>query len=350
VGAEDGAASKMGTEAISARSSAARIAVIIPCYRVRATILEVVRATLPFADDVFCVDDRCPEESGDAVAEAFAAEPGVHVIRREKNGGVGAATVTGYRAAMEAGADILVKVDGDGQMNPQLIPDLVQPILAGETDYMKGNRFFSIETVAQMPWARVIGNAGLSFFSKLSTGYWDLFDPTNGFTAIQARIARELPMEKLHPRYFFESDMLFRLGVLRASVAELPDVAHYGEERSNLSQLHSLATFPLLHLRNFAKRVAYNYFLRNFSIASLNLLAGLALLLFGTIFGARHWTTSVETGFASTAGTVMVAALPVILGIQLLLSFISHDISMTPTRALHPRLPTSQLTHEKDAK
>jgi len=337
--------SEMGTEAGSAL-----IAVIIPCYRVRATILEVVRAALPHVNAVFCVDDHCPDGSGDVVAEAFASEPAVHVIRREKNGGVGAATVMGYQAAMEAGADILVKVDGDGQMDPGLIPKLVQPILDGESDYMKGNRFFSVETVAHMPWTRVMGNAGLSFFSKLSTGYWDLFDPTNGFTAIQARVARELPMEKLHPRYFFESDMLFRLGVLRASVEELPDVAHYGGERSNLSQLHSLSTFPLLHLRNFAKRVAYNYFLRNFSIASLNLLAGFGLLLFGAPFGAWRWATSVETGFAATAGTVMVAGLPVILGIQFLLSFLAHDISMTPTRALQPRLPTPKPTHEQDAK
>lgn len=339
--------SEKGTEAGSAL-----IAVVIPCYRVRATIVDVVRATLPHADAVFCVDDRCPDGSGDAVAEVFADQRAVHVIRREKNGGVGAATVTGYRAAIEAGADILVKVDGDGQMDPRLIPKLVQPILDGESDYMKGNRFFSVETVAQMPWTRVMGNAGLSFFSKLSTGYWDLFDPTNGFTAIQARVARELPMEKLHPGYFFESDILFRLGVLRACVGELPGMASYGEEESHLGEFRSLSTFPLLHLRNFAKRVAYNYFLRNFSVASLNLVAGLALLLFGACFGVWRWTTSAETGFASTAGTVMLAALPVILGIQFLLSFLSHDISMTPTRAVHPRLPALpalQTTRERNA-
>jgi len=316
--------------------------VVIPCYRVRNSIVAVVRAARELADSVYCVDDACPDGSGDAVEETFAEDSGVRVLRRDTNGGVGAATLTGYRAALAAGAGILVKIDGDGQMDPRLIPDLVRPILAGEADYVKGNRFFSIETVAQMPWLRVAGNAGLSFLNKLSTGYWDLFDPTNGFTAIQRNVAAELPWSKIHPRYFFESDVLFRLSVLRARVLELPVTARYGTEDSHLSELQALVTFPFLHLRNFGKRVAYNYFLRNFSVASLNLVAGLLLLAFGTVFGALRWSITAESGFASTAGTVMLAGLPVILGIQFLLSFVAHDISMTPAQAVHPRLALLQ--------
>jgi len=315
-----------------------RIAVVIPCYKVERSIVDVVERCGDWAWRIYCVDDRCPNGSGDLVERTFADDARVRVVRREANGGVGAATMSGYRAAIADGADILVKVDGDGQMDPRLVPQLVEPIVEGEADYVKGNRFFSAETVSRMPMVRLIGNAGLSFLTKLSTGYWDLFDPTNGFTALEANVARELPFDKIHPRYFFESDLLFRLGVLRARVVELPAEAVYGDEESNLSVVHTLLTFPFLHLRNLIKRLAYLYFLRNFSIASVNMVAGTALLLFGIVFGAWRWVISYESHEASTAGTVMLAGLPVLLGIQLWLSVLQHDVSMTPKRPLHRRL------------
>jgi hypothetical protein len=159
----------------------------------------------------------------------------------------------------------------------------------------------------------------LSFLSKLSSGYWRLFDPTNGFTAIDAKVAAALPFDKLHNRYFFESDMLFRLGVLGAVVADIPMPAMYGEEKSNLSVVRSIPEFSWRHLRNLFKRVGYDYFLRDFSIASLELLFGLGLVLFGGVFGTIRWIQSASDGVAATAGTVMIAALPIFVGMQLLL-------------------------------
>ncbi|MCB9598063.1 MAG: glycosyltransferase family 2 protein [Sandaracinaceae bacterium] len=325
-----------------------RVAVIIPCFRVERSIVDVVSSVGDWAWGIYCVDDACPNGSGKLVEEAFRDDERVRVVMRAKNGGVGAATMAGYRAAIEDGADILVKVDGDGQMDPRLVPQLIQPIVEGDADYVKGNRFFSAETVRRMPWTRLIGNAGLSFLTKLSTGYWDLFDPTNGFTALEANVARELPFDKIHPRYFFETDLLFRLGVLRARVVELPAQAVYGEEKSNLSELHALTTFPFLHLRNFLKRIAYSYFLRNFSVASLNMVAGMGLLLFGLVFGAWRWVTSIETESVSTAGTVMLAALPILLGLQLWLNVLAHDVSMVPKVALHRRLGAIRVMRAQD--
>ncbi len=320
-----------------------RIAVVVPCYKVNASIGRVLDAIGPWADSVWCVDDGCPTGSGDAVeahlrAAGDSADPRVRVVRRAANGGVGAAVVSGYRAALADGADILVKVDGDGQWDPGLVPALVAPILEGEADYTKGNRFFSPSLVAAMPPLRLVGNAGLSFLTKLSTGYWDLFDPTNGFTALHARVAAELPLERLHPRYFFESDLLFRLGVLRARVVELPALAVYGDEKSHLSELHALLTFPGLHLRNLCIRIGYNYFLRNFTAGSLYLLAGLSLAGFGTLFGAVQWAWGALTSDPATAGTVMLAGLPVLLGIQFLLAFLNSDIAGVPREPLFPRL------------
>src|SRR3546814_158189 len=187
-----------------------------------------------------------------------------------------------------------------------------------------------------MPIVRLVGNAVLSFFAKLSTGYWQSFDPNDGYVAIHAEIARRLPLHKIDKRYFFETDLLFRLNTLGAKVVDIPMPAIYGDERSNLRIGDVIPIFIAGHLRNFVKRIFYNYFLRGFSVASLELVLGLALLLYGALFGVMNWGVR-EAG--ASAGTVMMAALPVIFGAQLLLAFMTYDVQSTPTAAWHPRLP-----------
>ena len=148
--------------------------------------------------------------------------------------------VTGYRAALEDGAAIVVKLDGDGQADPGLIPSLVGPILAGQCDYIKGNRFFNPENLSNMPKVRLLGNAILSFLSKASTGYWSIMDPTNGLTAISVPVLRLLPLEKLPKGYFFETDILFRLNAVRAVVEDFPmRVSIAGGEQLGDSEGHS---------------------------------------------------------------------------------------------------------------
>ncbi len=128
----------------------------------------------------------------------------------------------------------IVKIDGDGQMDPKLLKRFVLPILKGQADYTKGNRFYNLDNIDRMPGIRLFGNAVLSFMTKLSTGYWDTFDPTNGYTAIHSKIAEQLPFDKISSRYFFESDILFRLNTLRAVVFDIPMETLYGDEKSNL--------------------------------------------------------------------------------------------------------------------
>jgi hypothetical protein len=250
--------------------------------------------------------------------------------------------MTGYRAAISDGATAIIKLDGDGQMNPALISNFVAPILSGEADYTKGNRFYALESLASMPRIRLFGNAVLSVLAKLSTGYWNIFDPTNGYTAIHARTAQFLPFDKISRRYFFETDMLFRLGTLRAVVLDVPMDAVYGDEESNLRISKIIGEFTAKHLANFFKRIFYTYFLRDVSIASLELLAGVGLLAFGAIFGGYSWLNSWQSGVAASTGTVMLAALPILIGLQFLLSFLSYDISATPRRAVHRLLPVKQ--------
>ena len=311
-----------------------KIAVVIPSYKVRGHILGVIGRIGPEVNKIYVVDDCCPDASGDFAASNCPDER-VTVIKNPENQGVGGAVMRGYKAAIADGMDIIVKVDGDGQMDPLLIPDFVAPIAAGEADYTKGNRFFDLEEVRSMPKLRVLGNAALSFMTKLSSGYWDLFDPTNGYTAIHCDVARLLPFKKISRRYFFETDMLFRLNTIRAVVVDIPMSAKYGDEISNLRIPKIVSEFLFKHFKNFWKRIFYSYYLRDMSLASIELPIGLGMLSFGSIFGVSKWYFSAKAGMFSSAGTVMLSALPIIVGIQLILSFLGHDINSVPSRPLH---------------
>ena len=312
------------------------IAVIIPTYKARNHILEVLNAIGPEVSRIYVVDDCYPDKSGDFVA-SNCLDTRVSVIEHTENQGVGGAVMTGYQAAIKDGMDVLVKIDSDGQMDPALIMDFCDPIIDGEADYTKGNRFFDLEKVRSMPTVRLFGNAVLSLMCKLSSGYWNLFDPTNGYTAIHADIARHLPFNKISRRYFFETDMLFRLNTLRAVAVDVPMEAKYGDEVSNLKVSKIVGEFFAKHMRNLFKRIFYNYYLRNMSLASIELPVGLLLLGFGSIYGLYHWINSAHIGISTPAGTVMLAAAPALVGLQLILAFLSYDISSTPQKPIHTR-------------
>jgi glycosyltransferase involved in cell wall biosynthesis len=314
-----------------------RIAVVIPCYRVRDHILGVIDGIGDECAAIFVVDDGCPDGSGRHV-EAHCRDARVRVLYHDRNRGVGAAVLTGYRAAIEAGATLLVKIDGDGQMDPADVLKFAAPIIEEEADYTKGNRFYDLGRLHRMPMARIVGNAALSFITKFSSGYWDVFDPTNGYTAIHAAVAERLPFERISSRYFFESDMLHHLGLLGAVVRDVPIDARYGSEKSGLRLTSAVVRFSARHAVNTARRLFYNYFLRDFSAASMELVVGVLMLGFGVVFGATQWMEWRARGVGAYAGTVMLAALPVIVGMQLLLAFLAFDVSRVPRRPLYPQL------------
>lgn len=314
------------------------VVVVIPCYRVKAHVLQVISSIGPEVDLIYAVDDACPEDSGNFI-EQNCADPRLRVLRHVKNQGVGGAVKTGYRHALHQGAHIVVKVDGDGQMDPRMIPHFIKPLLDGRADYAKGNRFYDLEHIQRMPSLRLFGNGVLSLVAKISTGYWNLFDVTNGFTAIHGKVLRHLPLEKVSNRYFFETDMLFRLNTIRAVTIDIPMDAVYGNETSSLKIGNILLEFGSKHLKNICKRIFYNYFLRDMTAASLELLAGICLLVFGVAFGTFHWIQSLTTGTPTPTGTIMLAALPALVGLQLLLAFVSFDVANVPRQPIHPDLP-----------
>lgn len=305
-----------------------KISVVIPSYKVKSKILDVLKKIGPEVHTIYVVDDCCPESSGNFVKQN-CADSRVKILYHSVNQGVGGAVLTGYKKAIDDQMDIVVKIDGDGQMDPQLVPFFTNPITFGHCDYTKGNRFYRIDDVKSMPTMRLIGNTILSFITKASSGYWQIFDPTNGYTAISTQCAANLDLSKISKRYFFESDLLFRLGIIGAQVKDIPMRAIYEDEKSNLRISKILFPFLKGHFVNFSKRIFYDYFLRDFSLASLSLVFGLVLILFGTVFGSYHWYTAVLNHTTASSGTVMLSALPIIVGTQLFLSFINYDISKT---------------------
>lgn len=307
---------------------------MIPCYKVCKHILGVIDQIGPEVMRIYIVDDCCPDNSGKYVEEN-CKDPRITILFHDQNQGVGGAVISGYACAVADGMDIIVKIDGDGQMDPGLIPDFVAPIIAGEADYTKGNRFFDLEKIRTMPKTRLIGNAVLSFMTKFSSGYWNLFDPTNGYTAIQRDVITHLPLSKISHRYFFESDILFRLNVLRAVVVDIPMDAKYSDEISHLKISKILGEFFFKHFRNSCKRIFYNYYLRDMSLASIELPLGTLMFIFGLIFGVYHWVLSISLAQASSSGTVMLSALPIIIGLQFILAFLGYDISSVPNRPFH---------------
>jgi dolichol-phosphate mannosyltransferase len=309
---------------------AAKIAVVVPCYKTGRTVAAVVVGMPDWVDHVIVVDDACPEASGEAAERSGA--PRVTVLRHAQNQGVGGAVASGYRKALELGCDIVLKMDGDDQMDPAFARKLVEPLATDRADYAKGNRFHDFRALRAMPRLRLFGNSLLSFFIKFASGYWNLMDPTNGYTAIHRRVLTELNLDRLDRRYFFESDMLIQLNIVGAVTVDVPIPARYGAENSSLSIPRVAATFPAKIMRGLARRLFFRYFIYDFNMASVYMLAGLPLLAFGVGLGLIEWYLSLATGEPRALGTVMLVVLPIILGFQMLLQAVSIDINAVPRR------------------
>jgi glycosyltransferase involved in cell wall biosynthesis len=301
-----------------------KICVVIPAYKVSKTLTNLTAEIGPEVNNIIVVDDKCPESSGMKVKENVS-DSRVEVIFRSENGGVGAAVITGYKRALDLGSEIIIKLDGDGQMKPSRIQELIKPIIEGKADYTKGNRFFEVEAIKKMPKLRILGNLFLSFMTKFSSGYWQIFDPNNGFTAISKNTLQSLPLSKIDKGYFFESDMLFRLNLNRSVVQDVYMPSIYENEKSSLRIGKVIFEFPIKHIRNLIKRIIYTYYIREFNLASIELPTALVLATIGSVRAVTAWNLSNQTGQPTPAGTVVLSAVLLLSALQLLLSFINFD-------------------------
>ena len=306
------------------------IATVIPCYRVEREITAVIAGLPDYIKHVIVIDDGSPDSTSQLVTDLAKQDSRIVLIRHDKNQGVGGATVTGFHKALELGAQIVVKVDGDGQMDVNYLPDLLVPLILGQADYTKGNRFRDFQALQKMPAIRRFGNMVLGFLTKAATGYWNLFDPTNGFVAIRSHVLAQLPLHSIDKTYFFETSMLANLYLLRALVKDVPMPARYGAEISNLSIQRSVSEFPLKLVKNFFRRVILMNLIYDFSMASVYTIVGLPLLLFGLIFGITKWIKYATLNIPAPTGTVMIPTLSVLLAIQFLIAAVETDLRSTP--------------------
>lgn len=334
-----------------------RVAVVIPCYRVEATVTDVVAKIPEFVDWIIAVNDASPDGT-QAVLQSIP-DPRMVLLKHETNQGVGGAMATGYEEALRRDADIVVKLDGDGQMDPPFMRHLVEPIAEEICDYAKGNRFLHFQALKKMPWSRKIGNISLTFLTKLASGYWHTFDPQNGYLAIRTDYLRALDLDRLRSRrYFFENEMLIRLNVESARVLDCPMPSVYAGEVSSLRIGKVLTYFPYFLTRGFLSRLFHRYVLRDFSVViPLYLFGGLSFL-FGLMFGLFALVVRIAPQVIGTFGvslrtrgtvlhelsailpvdpnvplpsaTVMLSVLPLMLGVQFLLQGLLIDILSTP--------------------
>ena len=309
------------------------IAVIIPCYGASAHILSVLNAIPPIVNNIYVIDDCCPDKTG-AIVETNCTDKRVKVVFHDRNRGVGGATITGFKAALNAGADILVKVDGDGQMRLEYLEDLINPITKGLADFAKGNRFFDLEALRTMPVSRRVGNFGLSLLTKFASGNWHISDPTNGYFAVHESSLRRLSLSRLDNRYFFETSLLIQLNIIRSSLIDIPIPALYGNEKSNLKISRTLVEFPIKLGKGLFHRIIWRYFIYDVNAVSLFLILGFALGSGGTAFGIIRYIYGINTNTFQSAGTVALSFLPIILGVMMILEAILLDIIDTPRVAI----------------
>ena len=301
---------------------------VVPAHNESRHIGQVIRTMPDFVDQIIVVDDTSEDDTA-AVAEA-CGDPRVIVLKTEQNQGVGGATLLGYAKAIALNSDIIVKMDGDAQMPPEHLHLLLNAITDEGFDYAKGNRFLVGKSLSVMPKHRLFGSIVLTFMNKLASGYWQVFDPQNGYTVVRTTSLKALDLEAIHKRYFFENDMLCHLNYHAFRVKDVAIPARYGDEESGLNPFKISLTFPFLLLPRFLRRIYHRYILNDFSPIALFLILGVLLFGWGAAFGVAIWIHSIVTGHPTLTGTIMLALLPLILGFQLLLQAIVLDIHQTP--------------------
>lgn len=307
-----------------------KIIVITPAYNEANHIAKVINGLPDYIDNIVIVNDASTDNTEQVIMANM--NPRVIYLKNEKNCGYGGSVTRAVNKAIELGADIAVKMDGDNQMDPKYLPDLLDPICEHGYDYTKGNRFFSKEGLKGMPKHRVLGSIILTFMTRLASGYWRMFDAQNGYYAIGPRALNEIDFDSLSQGWSYGNDLLINLNILGMKIKGIPIPAVYGDEVSHMRMwkvIPNLGTFLFL---GFFRRFYRKYVLRGIHPIALFFFSGLTLLTWGIGFGLLAWHHSSATGVPATTGTVMLAAIPLLMGFEMLLWSLVLDIQEDPSR------------------
>jgi len=301
-----------------------RVAVVVPAHDEEPLIATTIGGIPSLVDGIVVVDDGSSD--GTAAAAAGAGDDRVEVIRHDRNAGVGAATVTGYRRALEQGYDAIVVMNGDNQMDPADLPALVRPVARGEVDYAKANRLFTGQAWKLIPRTRYLGNAVLSMLTKIASGYWHVADSQSGYTVIAREMLAQLDLDRVYTNYGFPNDMLVHLNVWNARVRDVPSRPVYGVgERSGMRYRHVVPRISWLLLKGFFWRLWEKYVKRDFHPLVFFYLFGFVSTAAGVILGLVVVGYRLA-GYPFTVGTVVLIALLVISGSQFTLFAMWFDM------------------------
>lgn len=304
-----------------------RIGVVVPAYNEERQIDSVLETMPDFVDRVFVVDDCSADATSDHVnAWVHKRHSRVELIRHPARGGVGAAITTGYRAALDGGMEVVAVMAGDGQMDPHELHLILEPVASGKVDYSKGNRLTSGLAWQKTPHARYLGNAFLSLLTKIASGYWHVADTQSGYTAIKAEALRAIDLDGLYPSYGYPNDLLIRLNVQNARVADVHITPRYGiGEKSSMKVWKVIPTVSLLLLRGFFYRMFQKYVIRDFHPLVFFYALGFTVTFIGLALGLLETIIKITRGDIAIA-TVVLVALLLVSGLQLLLFAMWFDM------------------------
>jgi glycosyltransferase involved in cell wall biosynthesis len=301
-----------------------RVAVVVPAYDEERLIGETLAGIPEFVDRVFVVDDA--SRDGTAERARAANDERVEVITHDRNSGVGAAILTGYRRALQEGIDVTCVMAGDNQMDPSDLAAIAAPVARGEADYAKANRLFTGRAWELIPRTRYLGNAVLSLLTKIASGYWHVADSQSGYTAIGRGTLELLDVDRVYPRYGFPNDMLVHLNVLNARVRDVPSRPVYGVgERSGIRLRRVVPSISWLLLKAFFWRMREKYVIRDFHPLVFFYVFGLLFSLLGVVLGVTVTVLRI-LGNELTAATVVLVALLLISGLLFTLFAMLFDM------------------------
>ncbi len=303
------------------------IGVVIPCFMGGEITVKLIEKIINYADKVVLIDDKCPLNTGKKIIDKNFGDK-VKVIFNAKNIGVGGSTKKGFDYLLKENCEIILKMDADYQMLPEDIPRMCEPIIQEECEATKGNRFTNIEKLFEMPKIRLIGNTFLSYMSKFSTGYWEIFDPNNGFIAFKAETLKKIDLKKTDNRFFFETDILFRCSLKNIAIKNVSIDANYDNNYSSLNPIKEIFPFFIKNIKLLIKRIIYQYYLLDFNVGSIDLLLSILFGFSSFIFGIFLFIRSNITNELTTAGTASIFTILSILSVQFFLSFIYYDCSI----------------------